>query len=579
MSFFKLKKNFIIVFVIFILCAYHLSARGAQELVESGHWIYDSLTALSLETRILNFSGTAPLSIQQIKLILDEYDYDSLSESGRADYDRIIRYCDEEPLGLVFSDIVTLGVEPELNFEGFYKTNDDIDWVYDRYERNPVIDAPFSVSVADYVTLKMDVHLSQNKGAMQHNDNYTNILTSPDDFDINFPDYGYLSTGKMFTKKTGFRFDIGSGTTSVGRTLTGSMIWSDYLTGTSYARLEIFSPNFKYTGGITQFNVDKYFYHHQMDIRLFKKFQISFIEGLLVNSSMELRYLNPWTIFHGFAAWRDYGPDFGDDDYDDPENHTCDFFGINFQFTPIKNTRFYGLFAMTQFQTPYETSNWGDSPTPNGLGFQGGNETYIPFGRGRFHFAIEGSWADPYLYIKESPNWSMVRTYSENMGDKAIFYEWLGSPFGPDTISGELTVGYEIPDKWSLDFIYLFMARGEQSGTNVFDNINWGGQDTRFETAEDYKSWAYPDLSQADWEEKRDAVCPTGTPEFVNRLSLRGTYRFNQNIKFTFQPSYVVIINNNHERGENAYGFEIAGSLNISLFKNSTKKLKGLFED
>lgn len=564
-----MKKIFAAIGLFFVFAEF-IFARGAQELVESGHWIYDSLTALSLESKILNFSGTAPLSIQQIKLILDELDYDSLSESGRADYDRIIRYCDEKPIGLVISDIVTLGIEPEFNFEGFYKTNSDIGWIWDRYSRSPLIDAPVSIAVADYVTLKMDVFLGQNKGASLHNYNYTNILYDLDDFDINFPDTGYLATGLMLTKKTGIKFDIGRGTHSVGRTLTGSMIWSDYLTGASYARLELFSPSFKYTAGISQFNVDKYFYHHQMDVRFFKKLQITLIEGLLVYAPMELRYLNPWTIFHGFAAWRDYDPS-----DDDPESNTCDYFGVNFQFVPIKNTRFYGLFAMTQFQTPYETSNYGDSPTPNGLGLQGGNETYIPCGGGRFHFAIEGSWADPYLYIKESPNWSMVRTYSENMGDKAIFYEWLGSPFGPDTISGELTVGYEVPDKWSLDFIYLYMARGEQSGTSVFDNMKaadgsnlWGGQRTKFDTTNSIytKDWAYPDkTTQSDWEEKRDAISPSGTPEFVNRLSLRGTYRFNKHIKMTFQPSYVVILNHNHENGEKAYGFEIAGALNISL--------------
>ena len=557
-----MKKILASLAAVFILCLSSVSARGKQELIESGSWIYDSLTAISLESGILNFSGTAPLTIQQVNLILDEIDYDSLSESGRADFDRIVRYCAEEPLALVFSDIVKVEIEPELNIEGFYKTNSDLDWVWDRYERSHLLDAPFSINVADFITMKMDVFLGQNKGASLHNFNYTNILYSADDFDINFPDTGYFSTGKMLTDKTGVKFGIGRGTRSVGRTLTGSMIWSDYLTGCSYADLQIFSPNFKYTGGVTQFNVDKYFYHHQIDARFFKKFQITFLEGLLVYAPMELRYLNPWTIFHGFAAWRDY-----DSKDDDPESNTCDYFGINLQFTPFKNTRFYGLFAMTQYQTPYETSHYSDSPTPNGLGFQGGNETYIPYGRGRFHFAFEGSWADPYLYIKESPNWSMVRTYSENIGDKAIFYEWLGSPFGPDTISAELTFGYEVPDKWSLDFVYLYMARGEQSGTSVFDKIDWGGQKTYFDTEDSSytKNWAYPDKSQNNWEELRDAICPTGTPEFVSRFSLRGSYRFTRKVKMTFQPSYVVILNHNHEHGETAFGFEVAGALSIAF--------------
>ena len=563
-----MKKSLLLLLSIFSL-QLAVFARGAQELVESGHWIYDSLTAISLEAGILNFSGTAPMSIQQIRVILDEIDYDSLSDSGRADYDRIERYFSEEPFAAVKSDILSVTVEPSLNLEGFYKTNSDIDWVYDRYERSPMFDMPAAINCADYVTMKMDVILAQNKGAALHKYNYTNVLYSADDFDINFPDNGYFSSGLMLTEKTGVGFQVGKGSRSIGRTLTGSMIWSEYLTGVSYAQIELFSPGFKYTGGVSQFNVDKYMYHHQIEARFFKKFQITFVEGLLVNAPMELRYMNPWMIFHGVAAWREYEPE-----ESDPESHTCDYFGINLQFTPFKYSRFYGTFAMTQFQTPYETSNYGDSPTPNGLGAQLGNETYIPHGSGRWHFALEGSWADPYLYIKESPNWSMVRSYSENMGDKAIFYEWIGSPFGPDTISGELTFGYEIPEKFSLDFIYLFMARGEQSGTNVFKKLHeatgWGGQKTAFDTTDkdDAGNWAYPDTeSQSNWKELRDAVSPSGTPEYVNRLSLRTSWQAADYLKFTLQPSFVAIMNHNNEQGKKAYGFEIAAAVNIRFIK------------
>ena len=558
------------VIVLFSIFGFQFSiyARGAQELVKSGHWVYDALTALSLEAGVLNFSGTAPVTIQQIRLYLAEIDADTLSDSGHADYERIERYCDAEIFALG-SDILSVGIEPAVNLEGFYKTNADIDWVYDRYARSPMLDVPVTIGCGDYVTMKMDVILAQNKGASLHNDNYTNVLYSPDDFDINFPDTGYFSAGYMFTEKTGIGFQLGKGSRSIGRTLTGSMIWSDYLTGVSFAQIELFSPNIKYTGAVSQFNVDKYMYHHQLDVRFFKKLQVTIIEGLLVNAPLELRYLNPWMIFHGIAAWREY-----EDDKSDPESHTCDYLGVNIQFTPIKYTRFYGTFAMTQFQTPYETSNYGDSPTPNGLGAQLGNETYIPRGNGRWHFALEGSWADPYLYIKESPNWSMVRTYSENMGDKAIFYEWLGSPFGPDTISGELSVGYEIPDKWSVDVIYLFMARGEQSGTNVFKKLyaatGWGGQKTKFDMTEgsdDLANWAYPDKSsQSNWEELRDAIAPTGTPEYVNRLSVRGTWSASDYLTFKLQPSYVAIFNHNNEIGEKAFGFEIAAAVNVSFY-------------
>lgn len=554
---------------IFSFFSFHFSvfARGAQELVESGHWVYDSLTAISLEAGILNFLGTAPATIRQIQLYLDEIDYDSLSDVGRTEYDRIERYFSEDALAVVKSDIVSVAFEPEANVAGFFKTNDDIDWVYDRYSRAPMLDVPATIGCADYVTMKMDVILAQNKGASLRNDNYTNILYSPDDFDINFPDNGYFSTGIMLTEKTGLGFQLGKGSRSVGRTLTGSMIWSDYLTGVSYGQIELFSPNFKYTGGISQFNVDKYLYHHQIEARFFKIFQITFLEGLLVNAPLELRYLNPWMIFHGFAAWREYG---------DAESHTCDYFGINLQATPFKYTRFYGTFAMTQYQTGYERRNWPEDVTPNGLGLQVGSEVYLPLENGRWHFALEGSWADPYLYIKESPNWSMVRTYGENMGDKAIFYEWLGSPFGPDTISGELSVGYEIPEKWSVDLIYLFMARGENSGTNVFERLGtWGGTDTDFDykgdedsKSSDLEKWAYPDKdNQSDWKERRDSSSPSGTPEYVNRISVRGKWQAKKWLSFTAQPSFVVILNRHNVSGETEAGFEFAAAMNVKFLK------------
>src|SRR5574344_2617000 len=105
--------------------------------------------------------------------------------------------------------------------------------------------------------------------------------------------------------------------------------------------------------------------------------------------------------------------------------------------------------------------NWPDNDTPNGLGGQLGTELYIPCGEGYVHACLEGYYADPFLYIKEDPNWSLVRTYSENINGKNVFYEWVGSPFGPDTIAGELSAGYEVPQKFSVDAKYLYMCRGE----------------------------------------------------------------------------------------------------------------------
>ncbi len=111
------KKLFLLVVIFAVFdCALFFSAsrRGAQELIPSGHWVYDSLMALSLESKMINFADAAPLTIQEIKLYLSEIDYDSLSDSGRADYDSIISYLNEKNFSFGYN-ILSLGIDHSVN--------------------------------------------------------------------------------------------------------------------------------------------------------------------------------------------------------------------------------------------------------------------------------------------------------------------------------------------------------------------------------------------------------------------------------------------------------------------------------
>lgn len=553
------KKRIDIFFVASVLAfasfPLHAVPRSAQELVPCGSWVYDAVTAVSIEQGTVNFADNAPLTIQQIKTYLSEVDYGSLSEPGKDEYDAINSFCKEKNFSFN-SGLLSVGLEPSVNMEAFWKSNDSIDWIYDRYNRQPFLDAPAVFSCGDYFTMSCDLALQQNKGMSLENGNYTNIPLNTDQADVNFPSSAYFSTGAKITDDTGVSFQLGLGPRSVGRTLTGSVILSDYMTGTSWGQLTAYSQNLRYTASVTQFNVDKYLYLHELDARFFKKVSVTVMEGMLVYAPLELRYLNPWTIYHGMAPWRDY-----EDTKSDSESHTCAYMCFKLSYVPVDGVRIYGLFAQDQYQTEFEMKNWPDNDTPNGLGGQLGTELYIPCGEGYVHACLEGYYADPYLYIKEDPNWSLVRTYSENINGKNIFYEWVGSPFGPDTIAGELSVGYEVPQKFSVDAKYLYMCRGEMSGTSVFNEDYWGGQKTAtLESGTDgYAAWAFNKSG------KRKDTTPTGTPEYVNRISVKGTWNYKKWLTVALQPGYVIIFNHNHAEGETAYGFEAALSVRVSL--------------
>ena len=541
-------------------------SRGAQELIPASSWIYDAAAAIGMEAGIVNFADSTPITIAEMKSYLGEIDSEKLSAAGKKQYERIFEWFDEKGLGLE-SSLMSLTAEPSVNLEGYYKTNDDISWIFDRYDRAPVIDLPVTLAMNDFVTMQMDLYLSQNKNTMAENDTYTNVPLQASDFDVNFPDSAYLSTGYGFNDECGVEFMFGSPEKSIGRTGTKSLIYSENVTGATTGQLSLYSPNLKYTASITQLGTysdihtnaadsgdyaeyetsnGAYLYMHQLEARLFKRLTLTAVEGLSVYAPFEMRYLNPLTIMHGYAAWRDYGYN---------EAYTCDYFGLKFNYIPARYWRLYGLFAMSQFQTPYELDIAGDDVTPNGLGGQLGFESYVPYGDGYLHFTLDGCYTQPYLYVREAAEWSLVRYYRENMGDtKNVLYEWVGSPFGPDTISAEISAGYEKPGEWSVDLVYLFMAQGEKADL---------AQDCFREDG----CWIFP----STWSEANEAT-PSGIPKYTNRISARGTLQAQDWLCFTFQPSYVIIVNNGHITGENARGFEAALSMKCDLTKLITGK-------
>ena len=136
--------------------------RGGQTLFEPRHWIYDSLQILEQECAIVQFSDQAPLSLNQVRAMLGEIDYDLLSQAGRAQYDRIIGFFNESGFS-VSASIFQARVEPELNLEGYAKTNSKAPWIYDRYEKKHFLELPITLGVGDYATLFADIFAGINR--------------------------------------------------------------------------------------------------------------------------------------------------------------------------------------------------------------------------------------------------------------------------------------------------------------------------------------------------------------------------------------------------------------------------------
>jgi hypothetical protein len=487
------KIAMLFVFCTALISAGELFGLPAQKILYPGDWAYEALETLSMEQRIVFLAGSS-LTVVQVERMLGDINDEELSPSGKILYDRLRSYLGKAPLVSRFEGLFTFDVAPALQPEFYYKSNDDLPWVYGRNDRQPFAVFPLSFALSSYVAMESDLYLGENRMLSNANDNYFNFpfdkfIDGVEPIDTNMPKRAYLSMGFPFGQGLGLNFKIGLGDEILGRTKTGSVIFSDNMRGFSYGTLSFYAPFISYAAGVMELETTKYLYLHHLQISLLKRLSFGLIEGAMVNAPFELRYLNPLMIFHSFAGWEtyeDYNEDLANNpsSYDKGDSRVGSYLGLTLDFRPWKFGRFYGLAAMNQFQLPSERDGSGDS-VPDGLAFQLGYESLIPvsgrlFNRdysGHLKFGIEGVYTYPYMYILANKGWSYYRE-SQEVGNDDDIREWVGSPFGPDSAAGTVWLGYQGSSwgfsqgepHWSASLSFLFLVQGENSSAAIFDD-------------------------------------------------------------------------------------------------------------
>jgi len=557
---------FAVVFCLFF--SRELFSLPPQKILHPGDWAYDALAILSREQGRVFFADSR-ITVLQMVNFLSEIDVYSLSESALAIYDDLVKYLNSNfPLGFR-SDAISGGLDLILQGELYYKTSGNTPWIYDAYSRNPLIQIPLGFSLGPWITAEMDLYFGQNEYAATLNDNYINIPLDPvKQTDIHFPKRAYVSAGLPVGRASGISLSIGTGDNFFGRTRTGSVIISDHLERTAYAQAIIYSPAIKYTAQVLQYEVNKYHYMHYLQVRPHKTVSVSLAEGVMVNAPLELRFLNPFTIFHSYESYKTYtnynedlghkpnsagleelwdkNPD-GSDIYDrtyDPNNHSRigSYFGMKLEWQPLRNLRLYGLFVMDVLDLPMKKNKWMEGLYPDALGFQAGTEFSFPAKSGYWEFGLEGIYTYPYLYIMWDKGWSFYKEVPELdvMDDPPLRY-WTGSPLGPDTIAGTVWADFRSNAGWYGGFSFVFTAQGERSDLGIFDRDN-----------------NIDDTYRPNHKVYDVTVPPTGIPVFTSTASFRFQKTINKGLSFGIMPGYRIVINSGHEEGRTAHGAEIA---------------------
>lgn len=521
-------------------------------LVETGSRIYDAidyLSVLSGETTLLSHT---PASKYEILGALDAL-------AGRASrnftppdgaLEASIRKAMFPPKTLLStgSDIslATLSLEPQFSFSLSAPFSADnllsADLLQVANDTDPAVNIPLALTFGDWLACRSEFTVGKGYWASIENDAWTNVPLTASETDMNVPTDAWVSAGSK-----NFTLAVGRGSVTMGRTLLGSMIFSDSFDRPDWASLAFHTSAFRLYLMPVELAPNRYVYFHGLSIRPFKNLSIDLSEAASVNAPIDLRYLNPAMIYHNYAGWRD-GSAYGVSGTSPVGTQ----FGASVEWVPVPGVKVYGQYVMNQFQTGYELSEFSNTASyiPNSLGGLIGSEWIYPAGQGFLVVTAEGLYANPWLYILENGDisyiWARRELVAPSGKTSEWIYGWTGNPFGPDTLSALINVAYDIPFSHRIGFSYRVVAQGSNGESSL--------EYLRSNSNPDWVDW-YPDtLSEAT------ITTPSGTTAIQHAVRVKGTAVLSSRLEAEADLGYYKII------GSGDLGSILASlSLNVSF--------------
>ena len=577
-----MKKNLLIVLFLSLSFSIFAKSGNSTQIIKSGHWVYDELESLCMESKTDFFFETQPMTIGEILFYFRKIPYEKLSANGQKNWEKVKAFLTKNEDFFPEEELRLFG-NVKVNPEFYYKSNSDIDWSFDYYVKDFFITIPLIIGFSDYVTIEPDFIIGKNQPSMAKPDNFTNIVYSGDHFEFLFPRFAYGATGRVFDK-WGFNFYAAKEGLQIYNTQLGSIIYNRTFETDFYCSLNLYTEYLKYSMHVAQVDNTKFLYLHQVNMRPFRWLKVGVLEGSLLNAPFELRYLNPFMLMHQFGSWEQYGHLLTEnEDKYYGEGRFCAYFGLMFEVLPFTNFKLYGMFAQNEILDLGGSRSDQALSVPDSIGFQLGMQYNINLkDNGVIKTYLEGVYTSPYLYVKQSPEWSLYRT-RDNMQTSGYTNTWIGSPFGPDCFAVTLKADYDSQKKWQAGVAYLFSIHGENSAESLFGQkrtIKTKVEKTYYdedgehkvytdETEDIYSYYPYTQYKLAESDEERIAardkgryMWMTGNCIYKHQIKLSGTYSLLDNLSVYGQGVYTIQIYNSNV----IQGIELACGIEYKIF-------------
>ena len=556
-----------IVFLILLsLCSISLFAASGNstQIIKSGHWIYDNLEALCMDSKSEYFFETQPMTIGEMKFYFQRIPYEKLSQSGKILYEKVKSFLNKNDD--FFPNLeLRLFANIQLNPEFYYKSNPNVDWSFSYFIRDFPITIPIIIGFSDYVTIEPDFLLGKNQPAANDPYNFTNIPYAGNQFEFTVPHFAYGAVGHAFDK-WGVNFYAAKEGLQIFNTQLGSIIYNRTFETDFYCSLNLYTEYLKYSLHVAEVDNTKFLYLHQLNLIPFRWLKINVLEGSLLNAPFELRYLNPFMIMHQFGSWTQYGAALSDNErkyYE--EGRFCAYFALMFEVTPFKNFKIYGLYSQNEILDLGGSRDDHALSYPDSLGGQLGFLYNINLkDKGMIKTYLEGLYTSPYLYVKQSPEWSLYRVRG-NMQNGQDTITWIGSPFGPDSFAVMLKAEYDSQEKWKAGLSYTFSIHGENSASSLFSQYDDSlGIYTYYPTAQyNLASENNDENGMQAAKDKGRYMWMTGINTYKHQIKIHGSYSFLENLSVYGQGVYTIQIYNS----EIFHCIELGCGVEYKIFK------------
>lgn len=567
-----------------ILCSVLLLASffsiGAQvknnpELIYGDHWAYEAFYQVATDAGLAVSADIAPVSAGELKYHLAKVDVSRLSEAGLKAYERLYSFLYGEADS---TEALRLGWNVELTGETYYKTDDSIDWSFYKYMEGYPLNIPLTIGFSDCVSMNTSLFLGKNIPYSADSGSFTNIPLSDSDLDFLFPNKASASTG-YYSDGWGLNLQIGRSDVTMGRTFKGSVVYNSTFETNAYVMGSIWAGRLKINSLFAEIDVKRYMAMHEIQVNILPNLTFGISEGQLTLGQPELRFANPLIIFHNFFAGDDYTRNKGLSSQEKYDRDDCSYMGVFIDYVPVENVRLYFLYSQDEMQLQYELVTGGYAQLlPNAFGIQTGTEAWFNGSNGSiWKLNAEGIYTSPFLYVKQKPECSLLRQRFDKMysylgyGSETID-SWMGTPYGPDCMGGDIYLKYEQPEKWSVSLEYSMVMHGENDWTMFNKKAEAKNGPDAYKGEEIYNyypSVRYYITETGTFEENRDLARSnwlTGTIETLHTLSLGASTYCSRNLKVSGKASYMLDFNCEHVSGNFQHGLELLLAVSYNVF-------------